>query len=629
MVKELQKKFIKTTMLVVSILLVVFLVSINVINYTLAKRDNNTTLNKIISINLRSIPGIQAANSIPSGQNGKMNELLEAGEPEPPAEAMERMTEAELSAEAMEGMTEPELPAEAMEGMTEPELPAEAMEGMTEPELPAGTNEPMSEGGPASNVIENRREDLGRYAVAHMNADGVIVFKDLAHDPDMQFSDLVNLINAANVDFAPKATGETETEPGEAGSTPPAEEGSVPPGEAGSTPPAEEGSVPQGEAGSTPSAEEGSVPPGEVGSTPPGEAGSNPPAEAGSTPPGEAGSNSPAEAGSTPPGEAGNNPPAASDSGVPSGGGAAPLEEGETVPREARGTVDGYMYYASQMADGSVLYAFLNISEQIEATIRIILITIALGAALWFLILLVVVFLSKKAIAPIAESIEKQRQFITDAGHEIKTPLAVIVSNVDVQELHSGKTKWLDNIRAQALRLSDLTKQMLTLSKMEESGSSVFVATTFDASKELEEMVRIFREPASLRGIAVRTDIEPGVQIHFSKEQFQQMAELLLDNAMKYGKEHGFLSVSLHGEKRTILLSFKNDCDKLPDIDPDRLFERFYRSDSSRSRQTGGSGIGLAVVRAIAEHGGGYAKAHFLPDNVIEFEIQMQKKTKN
>ena len=239
---------------------------------------------------------------------------------------------------------------------------------------------------------------------------------------------------------------------------------------------------------------------------------------------------------------------------------------------------------------------------------------------------MVVIFLAKKAIAPIAANIEKQRQFITNAGHEIKTPLAVIVSNVDVQELHGGKTKWLDNIRTQALRLSDLTKQMLTLAKMEESGTAAFTSVTFDASQALEETVRVFRESALLRGIQIQTKIDPDVSICYPREQYQQMVELLMDNAVKYGKENGILSVTLHEERKTVSLFFRNDCEALPEIDPDQLFDRFYRSDSSRSRQTGGSGIGLAVVRAIASQGGGSAHAHFLPDQVIEFRIVIPKK---
>lgn len=445
MVKELKKKFIKTTMLVVSLLMVVFLAAVNILNYSLTKNDIQSTLNRIVEQNLRSIPG---------------------GVPE---------------------------------------------DGM-------GPNRK------AEDTDNGRTQSFGRYFVVRVNASGAVGFHDLSHDPEIDYDGMVALIHDADVKFAPEVTGETETEPA--------------------------------------MLEQGNVP-------------------------------------------------------LP--------DERITAPKEERGQVDGYLYYAMQQMDGSVAYAFLDISQETEAMIRIVLITIALGVALWFLILLFVVFLSKKAIVPIAENIEKQRQFITNAGHEIKTPLAVILSNVDVLELHEGKSKWTENIRNQALRLSSLTKQMLTLAKMEESGTAAFTSSTFDASGALEEIIRIFQENASLRGIDIQTEIEPGVMIHFPKDQYQQMLELLLDNAVKYGKENGFLFVSLRTERKMVRLSFQNDCDMLPDVDPDQLFDRFYRSDASRSRQTGGSGIGLAVVRAIAEQGGGSAQAHFRSGQVIEFVIEIPR----
>ncbi len=570
MVKELQKKFIKTTMLVVTILLVVFLASITILNYSLSRRDSEDSLEKIAGINLRELPGSMGEDN--------MN----------------------------------------MEGPGD--------EGRVGPEGQSGTMMPMSEADGERGGPDGINEDLGRYVIARVNKNGAIVFKDMTHDVGMTFSDLVDLINKANVSFGVEATGETETEgeftePANAIGDNPPEEGTIPGDGEGAM--AGAGGGPGGvNEGMT----EGEAPPALPGENP-GSAPGSPSGEKPDSAPGEdPGSASDSASGEKPDSASGEAPGSAPGSAPGDNSGAAPADEGSTTPKVERGRVDGYRFYAQQQADGSVAYVFLNVSEQIESVLRIFFVTLGVGLALWILILFVVTFLSKKAIAPIAESIEKQRQFITDAGHEIKTPLAVIVSNVDVQELHGGKTKWLDNIRAQALRLSELTKQMLTLSKMEESGTASFVATTFDASSELEDMVRIFREGASLRDIDIRTEIEPGAQIHFPKEQYQQMIELLLDNAMKYGKEHGFLEVALRNERRTVTLTFKNDCEKLPDIDPDRLFERFYRSDSSRSRQTGGSGIGLAVVRAIAEHGGGYAKAHFLPDEVIEFEIQLQKK---
>ncbi len=524
MVRELQKKFIKSTMMVVTIMLVVFLTSVIIINYTLSRKDSRSTLDQIVTRRMNQMPGMQRTGS----ENGPFGA---AGQEQPPSGEMQQDA----------------------------------------PQLPYGEQQAMSE--PSFEGSQIQRE-FGLFFIAMVNSKGAVTYSDLTHAGDVKFEDMISIINGAKVEFAATATGETEIPKEPVSETEP---------EAGTKAPGSD-TLPQG-AEAPAEMREGAEAPD---------------------------SNMAPQAAPVPQDQSAMQEPESGQTSLL-----------ENAPKSAEGQSDGYLYYASQQPDGSVAYAFLNISQEMAAIVRISLITLVLGIALWFLILLLVVFLSKRAIAPIAENIEKQRQFITNAGHEIKTPLAVIVSNVDVQELHTGKSKWLDNIRSQALRLSDLTKQMLTLSKMEELGGGGFVSTTFDASEQVEEAVRLFRPSASLRGIEVRTQIESGLYLHMPKEQYRQMLELLLDNALKYGRENGFLSVSLKGERKVLRLSFQNDCDKLPEVDPDRLFDRFYRADESRSRQTGGSGIGLSVVRAIAEYAGGNAHAGFHSGEVIEFVIEI------
>ena len=295
----------------------------------------------------------------------------------------------------------------------------------------------------------------------------------------------------------------------------------------------------------------------------------------------------------------------------------------DQVKTKKTGRTGSYMYSVQQRGDGTLLYTFLDISSETGGIVRVLLVTCVLGAVLWVLVFLLVLALSRRAIRPIAENVEKQRQFITNAGHELKTPLAVITANVDAQELHTGKSRWLENIRSQALRLSDLTRQMLTLAKTDESGGAAFTSTTFDASADLRDTAEVFRESAALKRMELVLHVEDGIRIHFDREQFRQMLELLFDNAVKYGKEGGALDVSFRRERRKALLKISNDCDALPDCDPDRLFERFYRADVSRSRSTGGSGIGLAVVRAVAESAGGRAGCRYEGADRITFEVEL------
>ena len=505
MVKELQQKFIKNTMLVVTVLLVIFLVVLNVVNYFLSRRDSLSALDRILARSEVQVPGDRDGGILPDSLK----------------------------------------PGEA------PELSSpDTLDGLP-----------------------------GFYFVARVNPEGAVVFSDLTHSGGLLADDMIALLQKADDGFDVKVTGETESEyPGLA--------------------PAE-----------------GMAGPSEMPGSAQDRAGDRRETVAGEPVSGDATSGE-AVSGEAPSGEAAHEVPASED--------VVKKRLQEDTWKRVTGTAGDYLFRAAEDTDGSVTYAFLNVSRERDSLLRILLVTIAVGVCAWLLILLLVVYMSRRAIAPIAENIQRQRRFITDAGHELKTPLAVILTNVDAQELHEGKTKWLANIRSQALRLSDLTKQMLLLSKMDESGADAFVSTTFDASQLLEDTVRLFQESAFLRGIRIRTEIEPAVQISFSRERFQQMAELLLDNAVKYGKENGTLSVSLVSTRKSVRMSFRNDCEELPDIDPDRLFDRFYRADTSRSRNTGGSGIGLAVVRAVAEHNGGKAHAIFHPDNSIEFLIELQ-----
>ncbi len=499
MVHDLQRKFIKTTMLVVTILLIAFLAVMNIVNDMLSRRESISALDELMARSVSQMPG----------------QLAEGRGPEPAPDSAPREAAA----------PEEFVPA-----------PDSAPREAAAPERPDG-----------------QEFNPGLYFVAHADSGGAVTFSDLTHAGDLEWSVMIALLQQAGA-FGIEVTGETETETmrgyvAEAPGNDPQAPGEEPDGVQAEVP---------GEKAQAPGKEPGGVP--------------------------------------------------------------------GTAESSVTGRAGSYMYRADRMEDGSVVYVFLDVTLQMNAAVRILLVTAAVGAAAWILILLLVIYLSGRAIAPVAESIENQRRFITDAGHELKTPVAVILANVDAQELHEGKTKWLENIRAQSLRLSDLTRQLLILSRMEETGTKKAVSTHIDISMLLQETVRAFYESASARGMRIQTQIEPDVRILFSQEQFRQMTELLMDNAVKYGKENGEISVSLERERHCVRMTFGNDCEELPDVDPDRLFERFYRADTSRSRQTGGSGIGLAVVRAIAVQNGGKAYARFTEDARIEFVIELVRK---
>ncbi len=295
----------------------------------------------------------------------------------------------------------------------------------------------------------------------------------------------------------------------------------------------------------------------------------------------------------------------------------AVLEGGKTS-----GSVETYLYRTREIGDGTVI-AFLNTAEHQSSLIRVGLITLVLSIITWFIMLALVIYLSRRAIDPIARNIERQKQFVTDAGHEIKTPLAIIAANVDVLELHTGKSKWIDHIRSQTMRLNDLMQNLLTLSRLDEA-NAISEAVIFRPGEILSKLADDYAEPAELHGIEIIKNIDVKAELRFYRENFEKLCTIFLDNAVKYAKNGGFIKVELVPQNHDIVLIFRNNCDELPDNDPQELFERFTRGDQARTQKKGGYGIGLAMARAITEAEGGQVKASYEDDNVICFTVRLK-----
>lgn len=234
--------------------------------------------------------------------------------------------------------------------------------------------------------------------------------------------------------------------------------------------------------------------------------------------------------------------------------------------------------------------------------------------------LLFVILLSKRAILPIAENMEKQKQFVTNAGHEIKTPIAIIQSNTEAMELYNGENKWSKNIKEQTIRLNELMKNLLTLARMDESSANLNLSD-FSLSQLLADHTECFREALELRGIALQTGIQPMISFRANKEHITQLISVLMDNAVKYTNEGGYIFVSLERNDKRIKLQFKNTCQQLPPTSPDKLFDRFYRADEARTQKSGGYGIGLSVAQSITETYKGKIYAEYENSNTIVFTI--------
>ena len=270
------------------------------------------------------------------------------------------------------------------------------------------------------------------------------------------------------------------------------------------------------------------------------------------------------------------------------------------------------------------VYIFMDISSNYISLVRIVVLSLVVGIICWALMLLLVVLLSRKAIRPIAENIQKQRQFVTDAGHEIKVPLAIILANTDAMELHNGENKWSKNIRNQVIRLNGLMQNLLTLARADEEKKMVS-CETFSLSDLMENSIAYFEEPMRMKHLEIQKNIDSNTMIYAGKQQFSNLVSILMDNAVKYSAADGVIEIRLINNSKHVELQIENECEALPECDPDRLFDRFHRADAARTQKNGGYGIGLAAARTIVESCSGEISAQYLPQNRITFTVRFQK----
>lgn len=289
------------------------------------------------------------------------------------------------------------------------------------------------------------------------------------------------------------------------------------------------------------------------------------------------------------------------------------LEEGKESGRKKH-----FKYKTAPTLDGQgTVVVFVDISAQFRSILLVLFFSVCMGVVCWLLMLFLVIVLSKKAILPIAQNIEKQKQFVTNAGHEIKTPLAIILANTEAMELHQGESRWSKNIRTQTARLSGLMQNLLTLAKMDENAIE-FPTETLSVSELLSETAEPFYEASALKNISLTAVIEPELFFQWNRENLTQLFTILLDNAMRYTPENGSVFLSLKRHEKSILLQVKNTCVQKPADNPEQLFDRFYRGDQARTQKNGGYGIGLSVARAIVQsHRGSISASYENPDMIV------------
>lgn len=271
------------------------------------------------------------------------------------------------------------------------------------------------------------------------------------------------------------------------------------------------------------------------------------------------------------------------------------------------GYYSGYRYLVERNALGTAV-VFLNSEKELRAAQSLLFSSLAIALGCLAVVFLLVMVLSRRAIAPYLRNLETQKQFITNASHELKTPLTAIAASADVLAMEQPEDEWVRSIQTQAARLSKLITNLVTLSRLNEENPFPARAP-FSLSDALWETAEPFASLARAKGRVYTQDIADGLTVTGDRAAIQQMVSILLDNAVKYSPEGGQIMLCAQRAGKRAEISVRSTCDGAETIDVDRLFERFYRADESHSGKVGGTGIGLSIARATAEAHGGSIRA--------------------
>ncbi|MDI9461775.1 MAG: sensor histidine kinase [Saccharofermentanales bacterium] len=282
------------------------------------------------------------------------------------------------------------------------------------------------------------------------------------------------------------------------------------------------------------------------------------------------------------------------------------------------GRIKGYKFFVKEIGPNRLTF-FLDTSEQVESFYLVLFVSGVIAVLCWLILLIIAILLSGKVIRPVLAGIEKQKQFITNAGHEMKTPLTIIQSNNDTMALIHGENKYNAHIRTQTKRLNMLMSNLLLLARLDEE--IPLPAEPVNISEVTSELLPAYQDAALSHNLQLRVRIEPDIILLINKDSFRQLLTILLDNALKYTPENGSISLTLTRQGRHIQIIQENTCDPSLKADPERLFERFYRGDSARtqSMESSGYGIGLSAARAICENFNGKLNAEYTSAENIRF----------
>lgn len=274
------------------------------------------------------------------------------------------------------------------------------------------------------------------------------------------------------------------------------------------------------------------------------------------------------------------------------------IEYAQAVFRDkaSKGFLNDYRY-TTYTAGNEVHIIFLDYGREMSSFRTFVFTSAGVGVIGLLAVLCLLILFSHRIVKPFSENYEKQKQFITDAGHELKTPLTIIDADAEVLEMDIGENEWLNDIQTQTKRLAQLTNSLIILSRMEEQPQTEKIE--FPISDLTEETVETFQALARIQNKTLTGQIQPMLSMRGDEKSIRQLITILLDNAVKYSNDGGVIEISLKKQKNMLYLSAFNTVESISKESLIHLFDRFYRTDRSRNSQTGGYGLGLSIALAI------------------------------
>lgn len=259
----------------------------------------------------------------------------------------------------------------------------------------------------------------------------------------------------------------------------------------------------------------------------------------------------------------------------------------------------GYLRYSKSHYKDETIIVFLNCRKDRVSFQELVIVSLIVSA-LGMVVFSVIIFLaSKKVVKPFVEANQRQRAFISDAGHDLKTPITIIDADAEVLDAKLTNNEWVKDIQSQAQRMKKLVEDLIYLSKLDESPKYQMI--DFPLSDVAYEICQSFEGLARTQHKGMEAHIEPNISFYGDQKNIERLLSVLLDNALKYSPYHGEIKVTLEKQKRFVVITVYNTCDYISKKDLPYLFDRFYRSDQSRNSETGGYGIGLSIAKSVVE----------------------------